>query len=761
MISQKENQLFFENCNEALFISTPEGRCLHINPASVEFFGYESEEEMLGLDIGTDIYVSLEDRKRFLKKLEEKGYVKNYKVKLKMKDGKRITALTSATAIMNEKGDIVKYQGIHYDITGRAQERQELKESRDRLDLALKTAEMGVWQWDIVNNRIDLDEQSFRILGIDQSTFKGTIHEFYSVVHPGDRDTLRSILYFYAESNNISHIAEYRAIWPDGSVHYLAGRGKIKRDRNGAPLKILGVHWDVTEHKQALKELEESHERFRHLVQQSNDAIVLSDEKGIVKFVSGPIERVLGYSPEEFTGSGFRFDLVHPEDTEYFKKSFAECVQQEDSIRTFEYRGLHKNGKWVTLEAIGVNLLHHPVVRGIVINLRDISERNKLQEQLRQAMKMEAIGKLAGGVAHDFNNLLTVIDGNVELALADIAPDNPLVQHLNKIMKASDSAASLTRQLLAFSQKQIIAPRVLNLNDLVRNVKHMLERLIGEDIKIGFKLVDDLGSVRIDAGQFDQVLINLAVNARDAMPHGGKLTIETANITLDEGCGAIHPQLKPGRYVMLEVSDTGHGISAENKECIFEPFFTTKKQGQGTGLGLSTILGIVRQAGGVIECDSEESKGATFRIYLPLVEEQPERLIKERRSVARLKGDETILLVEDSTEVRDATMMMLEDLGYSIITACGGEEALMRAEKHNGKIDLLMTDVVMPGMNGRELSEQMTNLHPEIKILFCSGYTNNIIVRNGVIDKSINFIGKPYSMQALAGKIREILRAKK
>jgi two-component system, cell cycle sensor histidine kinase and response regulator CckA len=528
------------------------------------------------------------------------------------------------------------------------------------------------------------------------------------------------------------------------------------RDDDGKLLKIRGVHWDIPESKRAEKALTESEERFRRLVQNSNDIITLMDENGILTTICGPIEKIIGYKTEEILDKS-AFELVHPDDLENVKKAIAECIQQEGAIRTFEYRGRHKNGEWISLEAVGSNLLHDPFVKAVVINHRDISERNRLQAQLQQAMKMEAIGRLAGGIAHDFNNILTVISGNIELARMDLNLSAPLTCRLDQIMKASDSATSLTRQLLAFSRKQIIEPRVLNLNDLVRNVRQMLERLIGENIELKIALFKDLASVRIDSGQFEQVLVNLAVNARDAMPDGGKLIIETSNITLDENYFATPLQAQPGNFVMLRVSDTGHGMSEEVKKHIFEPFFTTKSKGYGTGLGLPTIFGIIQQAGGIIDFYSEAGRGTTFKIYLPLIEKQAERLIKERRSIARLKGNEMILLVEDDENVRQVALQILKDLGYSTIEAGNGEEALMLAEKCGGQIHLLMTDVIMPGINGRELSERLTIRHPEMKTLFTSGYTEDLIVHHGAVESNLNFIGKPYSMQLLAGKIREVL----
>ncbi len=322
---------------------------------------------------------------------------------------------------------------------------------------------------------------------------------------------------------------------------------------------------------------------------------------------------------------------------------------------------------------------------------------------------------------------------------------------------AAASAASLTRQLLAFSRKQIIEPKVLRLNDLIENLYKMLVRIVGEDIELLTSLGKEPGSVKVDPGQFEQVLVNLVVNARDAMPDGGKLMIETANVDLDESYCTYHPQARPGKFVLLAVSDTGSGMSDEVKEHIFEPFFTTKDQGRGTGLGLAMIFGLVQQAEGSIEVYSEVGHGTTFKIYLPRFAEQAEKLTRDEPALTLPAGNETVLLVEDEASVRQVALMILKELGYKVLSAPNGGEAFMLAEKHAGRIDLLMTDVVMPGMNGRDLAERLLGLHPEMKVLFTSGYTADVVVHHGVLEKNLNFIGKPYTPQSLARKMREVL----
>ena len=388
---------------------------------------------------------------------------------------------------------------------------------------------------------------------------------------------------------------------------------------------------------------------------------------------------------------------------------------------------------------------------------REVAERKSAEEQLRQAQKMEAVGKLAGGVAHDFNNLLTAINGHSDMAMRRLQQDDPLYDKLEKIKKAGERAASLTHQLLAFSRKQILQPKVLDLNQVVFEMNKMLQPLIGEDIDLFTKLKPDLGMVKADPGQLEQVLMNLSVNARDAMPMGGKLTIETANVYLDEEYAGHHFAISPGWYVMLAVSDSGSGMDAETREQIFDPFFTTKEVGKGTGLGLSTVYGIVKQSGGNIWVYSELGRGTTFKVYLPCVDrsaEEPELTANYNTSSG---GNETVLLVEDEEMVREMAKEILEESGYQVLEAKHGHEALLIAEQYRGHIHLMLSDVVMPQMSGRELAEHFAPLRKDMKVLYMSGYTDDAIVHHGVLDEGTAFIEKPFTPNALAHKVRETL----
>jgi len=389
--------------------------------------------------------------------------------------------------------------------------------------------------------------------------------------------------------------------------------------------------------------------------------------------------------------------------------------------------------------------------------IRDITERVALEERLRQSQKMEAVGRLAGGVAHDFNNLLTVILGYTQILADSIKPGSREADSNAQIRSAADRAAGITRQLLAFSRKQVLSPRVINLNDVVMSLDSLLRRLIGEDIEVMTVPATDLGSVKADPGQIEQVIMNLALNSRDAMPQGGKLTLETENVVLDDMYASVHQPVVPGRYVMLAVSDTGIGMSQETMTRIFEPFYTTKEVGKGTGLGLSMVYGIVKQTGGYIWVYSEPNQGTTFKIYLPRVDQPADQSTVEMSPMNVMRGTETILLVEDDPQLRQLSSSVLKHCGYNVLTASSPEEGLAVCRSNHKAIRLLVTDVVMPRMNGRQLAEQVAKISPGIRTLYISGYTDNAIVHYGVLDPGLWFLPKPFTLSALVAKVRDVL----
>lgn len=540
-----------------------------------------------------------------------------------------------------------------------------------------------------------------------------------------------------------------------GQKTMLLNPRRIYREENKTDMILLAIE-DITERKSMEETLSSSEKRYRTVVESTSDAILLLDADRKIVSCNQAFSNLFGYDRSEVEGKSAR--ITHPSDESY--RSLGEIaypVVRKDGFFRGEWNFVRKDGKEIQTEfALSAIRSSDGSISGLVSVIRDITERKHLEEQFRQSQKMEAIGQLAGGVAHDFNNILTVIKGVCQLSLLDIKEGDPLYENLKEIERSAERAANLTRQLLAFSRKQILEPQVLNLNGLIKDLDKMLHRLLGEDIEIAIFLEEGLGRVRVDPGQIEQVIINLSVNARDAMPRGGKLTIETTNMELDEEYARRHISVKPGSYVMLSISDTGVGMRPEIKERIFEPFFTTKKMGKGTGLGLSTVYGIVKQSGGNIWVYSEPGHGTTFKIYLPRVDEPLEKPQKEAMGEIP-KGSETILVVEDEETVRKLAVRLLKKQGYEVLEAQDGGRAFMLCEEYREPIHLILTDVVMPGMSGRKLVERLKEIHPEAKALYMSGYTDNVILHHGILEKGIEFIQKPFTLESLSRKVREVL----
>jgi two-component system cell cycle sensor histidine kinase/response regulator CckA len=528
-------------------------------------------------------------------------------------------------------------------------------------------------------------------------------------------------------------------------------------DEQGRATHFVAVMEDITDRKRAEETLALGERHFRSLIENAQDIITIIDVQGTITFQSPAAERILGRPPAEFVGKS-AFEFLHPDDVPGVREAIRRSIESPESPQTSLFRFRHANGTWRTMEGIG-KLLPGEGTPHVVINSRDVTERGALEEQLRQSQKMEAVGRLAGGIAHDFNNLLTVIGGYGEMLLNAVPRGGPNREPLEEIVAAGERAASLTRQLLAFSRKQILMPEVLDLNAIVAGMDKMLRRLIGEDVDLVTRLDTSAGGVRADPGQIEQVIMNLAVNARDAMPRGGKLTIETANADLDKVYARRHATVATGPYVMMAVSDTGVGMHAETEARIFEPFFTTKEKGKGTGLGLSTVYGIVKQSGGNIWVYSEPGKGTTFKIYLPRVEEAPMPHETPSGIHSSVQGTETILVVEDEVSIRTLARKVLESGGYRVVEAKSGPEALERVRGSGDPIHLLVTDLVMPEMAGTELASRLLESRPELRVLYMSGYSDDAVVRHGLLEHRHHFLPKPFTPQVLLRKVREVLDA--
>jgi PAS domain S-box-containing protein len=578
---------------------------------------------------------------------------------------------------------------------------------------------------------------------------------------------------------------QHRAAHGRGLAHFLAtGEGPILRQR----IEITALHrdgrefpvelavvpvrqgdtWlfsafvrDITERKGAEEALRAQREFLRAVIDANPNLIFVKDWDGKFTLVNQAIADIYGSTVDGLIGKGDADFNPNREEVEHFLRDDREVMSsQRPKLIPEEPVTNPSTGQTRWFQTVKVPLVEGDgTVRQVLGVATEITQRKALETQFLQAQKMEAVGRLAGGIAHDFNNLLTAILGSADLILEVVGPGHPAREDSEAVRQAALRAAELTRQLLAFSRQQVLAPQQLDLNALIGNVEKMLRRLIGEDIELRTVLAPGLGAVRADPGQLEQVILNLAVNARDAMPEGGKLTLETANVALDEAYATARAVVQPGSYVMLAVSDTGTGMSDATKARVFEPFFTTKEVGKGTGLGLSTVYGIIKQSGGYIWVYSEPGHGTTFKIYLPRVEATVAPAAPSPPPAVALGGAETVLVVEDQAEVRRLTHRVLAARGYRVLVAADGPEALRVAEQHPDPIHLLVTDVIMPGMSGREVALLLSPQRPAMKVLYLSGYADESIVHHGVLEPGIAFLQKPFTVEALARKVREVLDA--
>jgi PAS domain S-box-containing protein len=620
-----------------------------------------------------------------------------------------------------------------------------LRELVQSIDAIVWEAEAKTHQFTFVSQRAE------QILGYPVGQWLSQADFWEQHLHPLDREQAVSTRR-QAIAEGRDHSLEYRMLAADGRQVWLHDTTHVVLDAEGRPVRLRGVAIDSTQGKLAQAE----RTLLMTAIEQSGDGIMITDAQGAIQYVNPAFSRVSGYSREEALGKNPRILKSGIHDEAYYRKLWETILGGE--IWQDEITNRRSDGSLFPeqMTITPVRDQRGEITHFIAITT-EVTERKRLEQQLRQAQKMEAVGRLAGGVAHDFNNLLTIISGYGGLLIEHPSTIEPLRGYANEIRDASSRAASLTRQLLAFSRQQVLAPRVLALNAVVANIEKMLKRLIGEDINLVTCLGESLWPVKADPGQLEQVLLNLAVNARDAMPNGGVLTIETGNVEMDSTSAQAHFPLSPGPYVLLAFSDTGTGMDAETQARIFDPFFTTKEKGKGTGLGLATVYGIVKQSGGYIWVYSEVGKGTTFKIYLPRTEDEVDESGPGQSGVKAQQGTETLLLVEDEDAVRALVRNVLKERGYRVMEASRGQDALDLAEQYWGQIDLLVTDVVMPQMNGRELARRLANVHPHIKVLYISGYTDNAAWYQDGLDSGAAFLQKPFSPEALAHKVREVL----
>jgi two-component system cell cycle sensor histidine kinase/response regulator CckA len=610
---------------------------------------------------------------------------------------------------------------------------------------------------DETGGRLYISPQIETMLGFPSSEWLTDPQLWFRQIYPDDRK--RVLTEFYkSHSNGQSFRSEYRLIARDGHIVWVRDEGTVVRDESGHPCFIRGFMFDISELLRAKEAIQKSEARFRAIFNGMAVGIALVNTDGRVMESNQALQKMLGYRGEELYNRILN-ELAHPEDATQDLDLHKKLITGEKDHYQIEKRYIRKDGE-VVWGRLNVSLTYGlgRVPPYTIHMVEDITEWKQLEMQFLQSQKLETVGQLAGGIAHDLNNLFTILSGYSQLSLLEINEDHPLRGNLEEIRRTTERAAQLTHQFLAISRRQVLDMKVLNLNQLLKGLERMLGRIIGEDIELITRLAEDLGRVKTDPGQIEQAILNLVVNARDAMPNGGRLIIETENVELDKSYARSHFNVTPGRYVRISVTDTGCGMSPEVEEKIFDPFFTTKGKGKGTGLGLSTVYGIVKQSGGYVWVYSEQNQGTAFKIYLPRVDEEADDLSSRSDSGHLPKGMETILLVEDDPNVRGLAALVLRQQGYTVLEATNGNEGIELARgQMEEKIHLLITDLVMPQMGGKELVEQFKLLHPDTRILFISGYTDGIIIHQASLKSGTPFLQKPFSPTDLAKKVRDVL----
>jgi PAS domain S-box-containing protein len=770
--SEERFRTLIEQAPEAIVVFDADlGKIVTANPAAERLFGCRQDELLKdgpqhfysqSQPDGLAVEVSMaENNQRVLAGEEvttERG--------IRTADGRDRFCQLHLVRIPSESGNLIR--GSFLDITEQRESEKNIKEVAWRLALVTASASLGVWDWNVKDNIMVWDDQMLNLYGYTWQTFPGGIEAWQNGLHPDDReatwDVCQSAMRGESDWNH-----EFRIIRPDGVVRWIKANGEVLWGQDGSPVRMLGINRDITERKENEKLLKEKEFLFR----ESQKAAMVGSYK--CNFISGTwestevLDTIFGIDANYDRSIRGWLDLVYPDDRDMMDRYLREEVISNQKTFSKEYRIIRQNdgeirwvdGKGKTEFDNDGNLL------SLIGTIQDITERKKveiekfkLESQLQQAQKMESIGSLAGGVAHDFNNKLTVILGYAQLAQMVVGPESKISTHLQEVCKAAESSADLTRQLLAFARQQTIAPKKLDLNETITGMLKMLNRLIGENIHLDWQTKSDLWPINFDPSQIDQILANLCVNARDSISDNGKITIETENSIIDESYATLHPYAVVGDYVKIAVSDNGCGMDRVTIDRIFEPFFTTKEEGKGTGLGLATVFGIVKQNIGFINVYSEPGIGTTFTIYLPRYTGKNEEREPEGAIIPTPRGQETILLVEDELAILNMAAMILTRQGYTVLSANSASEAMHLAQENAGIINLLITDVIMPEMNGKELTHALQSLNPEIKSIFMSGYTADIISQHGVLEEGVNFIQKPFSLPDLSHKVRDVLDSK-
>jgi two-component system cell cycle sensor histidine kinase/response regulator CckA len=749
-LSEAKYRHFYENAVEGIFQCTPDGHFISVNPAFSKMVGFESPRETVEAlnKTGDPIYVYPEDKERLRSVLEEYSVVMDFELQIYRIDGKITWTSINAHAVRDETGKIVCIEGFSEDITARKEAEEKLRKERETFFTILENDPTGVVLIDPNGTYQYINPEFTRITGYvleDIPTGKDWLWKAYP--DPAYRKEVIRIWKEDRLSETSKYLdREFTITCKDGSLRDIDIRTTFMTDFS------ISVFRDITGRKEVEKNLRESEAKYRSVVEDSLVGFYIIQD-GYFRFVNKRFCEIFGYAYEEIVDLLGHKDLTHPDDRRLIDENVRKRISGEIENIEYDFRSIRKDGKIIMVKVLGSSVFYQGR-RAAVGSIIDITKERELESKLRQAQKMEAIGTMAGGIAHDFNNLLTIITGYSELLQMETAEEDHLREYVNQILSASTKASELTRSLLTFSRQQPVVLRPLNINDIIRETEKLLKRLITENITLDISLASGVMIVMADTTQINQILFNLAGNARDVMPTGGTLSIETKNINIGPDFVENHGFGKPGQYVLISVSDTGLGMDSATRDQLFDPFFTTKAVGKGTGLGLSTVYGIVKQHNGYITVYSEPEAGTTFNIYFPGVLANIEE--ETLSSPIITGGTETILLAEDDDSVRRIISNILTIHGYTVIEAIDGRDAVEKSLQHK-ETEAIILDSVMPKMSGREAYEEIRRSRPDIKVLFISGYTRDIILDKGIRDKDFHFISKPVLSDILLRTLREIL----